>query len=355
MTELTAELVTPGRLEVVAIGSTAQQGPQGVPGPSPFVLVGTWSSAVAYRRATATTPADAVRHAGALWQAVADSTNVTPSAAASATWMLLLQDGSAAGSGLPAAGVAGQALFKASNSDYDVAWGTVAAPDLSGYQTRSEKGAASGYASLDADSILTLAQRPVIPADGAAGEATMRRLGTEETDAAAGTHGPHYPIASSAGLASWMNLYPRINPHLVRGATATPWRSTDTAQQDLIGPVDLTTAVEFAIGCFVGIFNHTTQAFSALGTAGERAALQFCRADAGFETAWQTLTNWAYLDTGSNAAGVFLPMDAGGWKRTTAYVHASARKFVVLRIVGYAGNGVSTALVTGPLNLSAWE
>ena len=62
---------------------------------------------------------------------------------------------------LPSGGTAGQVLEKQSGTDYDAAWvDNAAAPDLSGYELLSHKGAAGGYAPLDAGGYLPVAHIP---------------------------------------------------------------------------------------------------------------------------------------------------------------------------------------------------
>ncbi|MDQ3343665.1 MAG: hypothetical protein M3524_08840 [Actinomycetota bacterium] len=328
--EVRAEIVGPGRVDVVTLGTTPVPGAPGAAGLPAWKWQGVWSAATAYILGP---PAAVVRHAGILYIALANSTAVEPGVTTgwATSWDLFLVDGSA---------------------------GSV---DLSGYQQTTQKGAASGYAPLGVDSRVPAANLPAAtaaPADDVAAVASLRTLGAGGQQAAPGDHLGHLTAAATAGVARWIDVMPRVNPHLVRAATATPWRSAETAQQDYLGPFDLTEAREFALSCFVGIFNHSTQAFSALGTAGEKAAVQFCRVDVGFETSWQTVANWRYLMSGTTTANAAeaLPMDVGGPKRTTpGFIHADARKLVVLRVVGYSGNNTSTALVTGPLNLGVWE
>jgi len=177
----------------------AQQGAQGVPGPS-VTWRGAWSATTSY----ATN--DAVSSAGSSYLALGPSLNQQPPGA---SWALMAQVG-ATGQGVPTGGTAGQVLAKNTATNYDTSWvtaaggvtfpllapnGTVAAPSYA-FSASTGTGLYSPVANQAALSAggtqVLLAQSTGVSVTGtlsSTGTATLNALGVTNNATVGGTLG----------------------------------------------------------------------------------------------------------------------------------------------------------------------
>lgn len=127
--QVRAELVGPGRVDVVTLGTTPVPGAPGATGPLAWAWQGVWQAATAY---VVGPPAAVVRHNGIQYIALANSTGVEPGVTTGwgTSWDLFLVDGGGGG-GTGGAHPDGDHTTLATTAQLDAVSATVAALDYS--------------------------------------------------------------------------------------------------------------------------------------------------------------------------------------------------------------------------------